>query len=84
MSAIAEWIRPWYPGGEDVKAGRFDQPPVFIGHLYPDCPQLLSVDPAPREGSGWLDPRAPGTCPACLPSREPTAPPVHEGQETLL
>lgn len=60
------WIRPWYPGGEDVAAGRFNKPPVHIGHIYPDCEDLLAVDSEPREGSGWLDPAAPGTCPTCL------------------
>lgn len=63
---VADWIRPWYPGGEDVGAGRFGQPPVFIGHIYANCEDLLAVDSDPREGAGWLDPRQPGTCPACL------------------
>lgn len=65
-TAITEWIRPWYPGGEDVDAGRFAGQPVFIGHIYPDCEDLLAVDSSPREGSGWLDPNMPGTCQSCL------------------
>lgn len=27
--AWLDWIRPWYFGGEDVQAGRFNQPPVY-------------------------------------------------------
>ncbi|MGA5764506.1 hypothetical protein [Nonomuraea bangladeshensis] len=71
MTATSEWIRPWFPGGEDVKAGRFGEPPVFIGHIFPDCEELLAVDSDPREGSGWLDPRKPGTCPDCLTRHDP-------------
>lgn len=69
--ARPRWIRPWYPGGEDVAAGRFGSPPVFIGHLYPDCEELLRVDPYPAEGAGWLDPRQPGVCEDCLFRHDP-------------
>ncbi|MEU6781461.1 hypothetical protein ABZ912_19835 [Nonomuraea angiospora] len=65
-ASIADWIRPWCPGGEDVAAGRFDGKPVHIGHIYPDCEDLLRVESSPREGSGWLDPSMPGTCQTCL------------------
>ena len=64
--AWLDWIRPWYPGGEDVAASRFHHAPVHIGHIYRDCEDLLAVDSSPREGSGWLDPNAPGTCQTCL------------------
>ncbi|MEU8270162.1 hypothetical protein AB0B89_23760 [Sphaerisporangium sp. NPDC049002] len=46
-------IRPWYPAGAE-------------GHAYADCEHLLAVEPEPREGSGWLDPRGPGVCLPCL------------------
>lgn len=68
---VAAWIRPWYPGGEDVGAGRFGQAPVFIGHVYANCEALLDVDADPREGAGWLDPHQPGTCQACLYRHDP-------------
>ncbi|WP_049568701.1 hypothetical protein [Nonomuraea sp. SBT364] len=64
--AWLDWIRPWYPGGEDATAGQFNEPPVFIGHIYPDCDDLLAVESTPREGAGWLDPNKPGTCLTCL------------------
>lgn len=50
---VADWIRPWYPGGH-------------VGHLSPNCLELLQVEPEPREGAGWLDLRTNDTCRACL------------------
>lgn len=71
VSTITDWIRPWYPGGEDAAAGRFAGRPVLIGHIYPDCEELLRVESSPREGSGWLDPHQPGTCQECLYRHDP-------------
>ena len=67
MSAVAEWIRPWFPAG-------------LVGHIYRDCPALLKWTSDPVEGSGWLHPRADGalgsryvssTCSACLHLYDP-------------
>lgn len=68
MSAVAEWIRPWFPAG-------------LVGHIYRDCPDLLKWTSEPVEGSGWLDPRADAenrktgnvvsTCPGCLARHDP-------------
>ena len=46
-------IRPWYPAGA-------------VGHTRPDCPDLLKVEPSPREGSGWLNPDVGKACIPCL------------------
>ncbi|WP_405149495.1 hypothetical protein OG589_14720 [Sphaerisporangium sp. NBC_01403] len=64
-SAIADWIRPWYPAGVDVHTGQ------IFGHLFPDCEELLRVEVEPREGSGWLDPRAGAVCEDCLERHDP-------------
>ncbi|MDF5755797.1 hypothetical protein [Spongiactinospora sp. TRM90649] len=58
--AISGWIRPWYPGRISVATAE------ITGHIYADCEDLLAVVSEPAEGAGWLDPRAPGTCPECL------------------
>lgn len=50
---IADWIRPWYPGGPEA-------------HLSPTCPELLRVEAQPRQGSGWLNPNISDTCQTCL------------------
>lgn len=47
------WIRPWYPAGS-------------VGHTRHDCPDLLKVEPVPREGSGWLNPDRGKVCIPCL------------------
>jgi hypothetical protein len=52
-SRIADWIRPWYPAG-------------LVAHTRPDCPDLLKVQPHPREGSGWLNPNNGKVCLPCL------------------
>ena len=57
-TAIAEWIRPWYPAGP-------------IGHVLPDCEELLHHVAEPREGSGWLDPRQGEVCVDCLRRHDP-------------
>jgi hypothetical protein len=64
------WIRPWYSGGVDITATGWG-PMVIVGHLYPDCDDLLRVEADPREGAGWLDPRKPGTCQPCLHRYDP-------------
>lgn len=53
MTAIVDWIRPWYPAGTEA-------------HLSPDCEHLLAVEPAPREGSGWFSLRDNAVCLPCL------------------
>ena len=67
MSAVAEWIRPWFPAG-------------LVGHIYRDCPRLLKWVSEPVEGAGWLDPRADAasaryqpnyTCSDCLTRHDP-------------
>ncbi|MFI7449572.1 hypothetical protein ACIBQX_18895 [Nonomuraea sp. NPDC049714] len=50
---IADWIRPWYPGGT-------------VGHTRANCPDLLHVVPAPIEGTGWLNPNNGKVCMPCL------------------
>lgn len=56
---IADWIRPWYPAGT-------------VGHVDPECPELLKHVTTPTEGPGWLDPHAKPvqgatTCTECVP-----------------
>lgn len=46
-------IRPWYPAGA-------------VGHTRPNCPDLLKVEPSPREASGWLNPEQGRVCMPCL------------------
>jgi hypothetical protein len=66
VSAVQDWIRPWYPGGT-------------VGHIYRECPHLLKWVSEPTEGAGWLDPRADvkasyqasSTCPDCLTRHDP-------------
>ncbi|MBG0830542.1 hypothetical protein HS041_22530 [Planomonospora sp. ID67723] len=58
MTAVIDWVRPWYPGG-----GAGD-------HIDPDCPILAEQTSTPVEGSGWLDPNKGLVCPACVPSWE--------------
>jgi hypothetical protein len=53
ITRVANWIRPWYPAGR-------------VGHLYPDCPHLLRIEPDPAEGAGWLDPHQRNVCDPCL------------------
>lgn len=55
MSAVHEWIRPWYPTG-------------WEGHISPDCPELLKWVSEPVEGPGWLDPNQGINCTTCIPS----------------
>lgn len=52
MTAVTDWIRPWYPAGS-------------VGHLYADCEGLLKTEPEPSEGTGWLDPNKGKVCRAC-------------------
>jgi hypothetical protein len=59
------WIRPWYPAGVNVHTGQ------IVGHLDPECEELLKVEPTPREGAGWLDPRTGDTCEPCLRNHDP-------------
>jgi hypothetical protein len=61
----AYWIRPWYPAGVVVHTGQ------ILGHLDPECPELLRVEPYPREGAGWLDPRTGDVCESCLSEKAP-------------
>ncbi|WP_240777732.1 hypothetical protein [Nonomuraea basaltis] len=53
MTAVIDWIRPWYPAGH-------------LGHLYPDCEDLLRWGSEPQEGAGWLGPRNGDVCRSCL------------------
>lgn len=58
MSAVLGWIRPWFPAGR-------------VGHIDPECPELLKWVSEPVEGPGWLDPYAEpvqgsSTCEDCL------------------
>ena len=66
-----DMIRPWYPGGDDIRLTTTHRRMVLVGHLYADCEELLRVDPEPKEGAGWLDPRQPGTCQGCLYRHDP-------------
>ncbi|YCK35147.1 hypothetical protein ACNF49_13990 [Actinomadura sp. ATCC 39365] len=59
------WLRPWYPAGVNVHTGQ------IVGHLDADCPELLRVEPYPREGAGWLDPRTGDVCEDCLREKAP-------------
>lgn len=59
------WLRPWYPAGVNVRTGQ------IVGHLDPECPELLRVEPFPHEGAGWLDPRTGDVCEPCLFDRDP-------------
>ena len=63
-SVFTDWVRPWYPGVVDAYSGRIE------GHLFPDCEDLLRVQPDPQEGAGWLDPDAGDVCTTCL-NRDP-------------
>ncbi|MBF8187355.1 hypothetical protein ITP53_16765 [Nonomuraea sp. K274] len=54
MSAVAGWIRPWYPAG-------------LVGHISRDCPELLKHVSEPVDGSGWLDPDQAVRCATCMP-----------------
>lgn len=47
------WIRPWYPCGT-------------VGHLFPDCLDLLAWDADPQPGAGWLDPHIGEVCQPCV------------------
>ncbi|MGW6498573.1 hypothetical protein [Nonomuraea angiospora] len=55
MTAIADWIRPWFPAG-------------WTGHVRADCPGLLKWVSEPAEGAGWLDPGQAIVCTTCIPS----------------
>ncbi|MEV0993449.1 hypothetical protein [Nonomuraea sp. NPDC050202] len=59
------WLRPWYPAGVVVHTGQ------ILGHLDAECPELLRVEPNPREGAGWLDPRTGDVCLPCLREKAP-------------
>ena len=54
MSAVAGWIRPWFPAG-------------WEGHVAADCPVVLKKVPEPVEGPGWLDPDQGIRCAICMP-----------------
>lgn len=65
MSAITDWIRPWYPGEISTRDG------AYVGHLDPACEELLRVRTDVIEGTGWLDPRRGQVCPPCLLAHDP-------------
>lgn len=53
MTAVADWVRPWFPAG-------------LVGHLDADCPELLRWVSEPAEGPGWLDPHSGEVCRTCV------------------